>query len=141
MAEERLMKLQPLLLVLTILNLVVLIGTIAERRAAAVAEVAPVLRGRALQIVDESGKIRASIAVLPARGQDNGQTSAETVLLRLITEKGRPSVTLAASEVSAGMSLAGPTGSKNTWVSVGSTGTSSSLTLKIENGREQTIKP
>jgi hypothetical protein len=135
------MKLQPLLFVLTLLNLVLLIGTIAERRAAAAEEVVPVLRGRALQIVDEAGKVRASIAVLPPTKQNNGDTSAETVLLRLITEKGRPSVKIAASEESAGMSLAGPTGTKNTWVSVGATGATSSLTLKNENGREQIIKP
>jgi len=135
------MKLQPLLLVLTLLNLALLIGTVAERHAAAAAEIAPVLRGRALQIVDDAGKVRASIAVLPPTKQNNGETSAETVLLRLITEKGRPSVKLAASEESAGMSLAGPTGTKNTWVSVGSTGTSSALTLKNEDGREQIIKP
>ena len=48
---------------------------------------------------------------------------------------------IAASEESAGMSLAGPTGTKNTWVTVGSNGTTSSLILKNEDGREQTIKP
>jgi hypothetical protein len=135
------MKMQRFLLVLTLLNLAILIGTVAERRAAAAGDALPVLRGRALQIVDDSGKVRASIAVLPPSRQENGEVSAETVLLRLITEKGRPSVKLAASEDSAGLSLAGPTGTKNTWVSVVSSGTSSALTLKNENGREQIIRP
>jgi hypothetical protein len=138
------MKTQRLLLVLTLTNLALLIGLIAvlaQRRAAAAEELAPMLRGRGLQIVDESGKVRASIAVLPPTKQQNGETSAETVLLRLITEQGRPSVKLAASEESAGISLAGPTGTKNTWVTMGSKGTGSWLTLKDENGREQNIKP
>jgi hypothetical protein len=77
------MKMQRFLLVLTLLNLAILIGTVAERRAAAAGDTLPVLRGRALQIVDDSGKVRASIAVLPPSRQENGEVSAETVLLRL----------------------------------------------------------
>ena len=135
------MKTQRFLVVLTLVNLGLLIFTLAQMRPAAAQDVAPVLRGRALQIVDDSGKVRASIAVLPATIQKNGELSAETVLLRLITEKGRPSVKIAASEESAGLALVGPTGTKNTYVQLGSTGTTSSLTLKNEDGREQNIKP
>ena len=135
------MKTQRFLVVLTLVNLGLLIFTLAQMRPAAAQDVAPVLRGRALQIVDDSGKVRASIAVLPATIQKNGELSAETVLLRLITEKGRPSVKIAASEESAGLALVGPTGTKNTYVQLGSNGTTSSLTLKNEDGREQSIKP
>ena len=53
-------------------------------------------------------KERASLDILPPTRQVNGETSAETVLLRLITERGRPSVKIAASEQAAGISLAGP---------------------------------
>jgi hypothetical protein len=135
------MKIQRLLVVLTLVNLVLLIVTLAQMRPAAAQAVVPVLRGRALQIVDERGNVRASIAVLPASPQKNGELSAETVLLRLITEKGRPSVKIAASEQTAGMALVGPTGTKDTYVTLGAKGTTSSLTLKDENGREQIIKP
>jgi len=41
-------------------------------------------------------------ARLPASVQANGETSSETVLLRLITERGRPSVKIGASEEVAG---------------------------------------
>jgi len=135
------MKIQRLLVVLTLVNLVLLIVTLAQMRPAAAQATASVLRGRALQIVDERGNIRASIALLPAGPQKNGEVSAETVLLRLITEKGRPSVKIAASEQSAGVALVGPTGTKDTYVTLGARGTTSSLTLRDEDGREQIIKP
>lgn len=135
------MKTQRFLVVLTLLNLGLLIFTLLQMRPAAAEGVAPVLRGRALQIVDDGGKVRASIAVLPATRQQNGELSAETVLLRLITEKGRPSVKIGASEESAGIALVGPSNTRNTYVQLGSKGTTSSLTLKDENGREQNIKP
>jgi hypothetical protein len=135
------MKIQRLLVVLTLVNLALLIVTLAQMRPAAAQATASVLRGRALQIVDERGNIRASIAVLPAGPQKNGEVSAETVLLRLITEKGRPSVKIAASEQSAGVALVGPTGTKDTYVTLGARGTTSSLTLRDEDGREQIIKP
>jgi len=38
------------------------------------------------------------------------------MLLRLITERGRPSVKIDASEEAAGMSLTGPWGTKQTYV-------------------------
>jgi hypothetical protein len=79
--------------------------------------------------------------VLPASVQKNGETSFETVLLRQITEKGRPSVKIGSSEESAGLALVGPTGTSDTYVQLGAKGTTSSLTLKNEDGREQIIKP
>jgi hypothetical protein len=63
------------------------------------------------------------------------------VLLRLITERGRPSVKLGASEETAGLSFAGPTGTKDTYVILESKGKASSLKLRNENGREQIIAP
>jgi hypothetical protein len=59
----------------------------------------------------------------------------------LITEKGRPSVKIAASEQESGMALVGPTGTKDTYVKLGAKGTTSSLTLKDESGREHIIEP
>jgi hypothetical protein len=63
------------------------------------------------------------------------------VLLRLITERGRPAVKIGASEESAGLSFSGPTGTSDTYVILQSKGTESSLKLRNENGREQIIKP
>ncbi len=130
------MKMQRLLLALTVVNLGLLTFLLLSQiRPALANSVAPVLRGRALEIVDERGRVRASIDVLPAKTQPNGETSAETVLLRLITERG------GASEQTAGMSFAGPTGTKGTYVILEAKGTASSLRLRNEDGREQIVKP
>ncbi len=135
------MKIQPLLISLTLVNLALLIFTLAQMRPAVAESVPPVLRGRALEIVDERGRVRASLNVLPAKTQPNGETYPETVLLRLITERGRPSVKIGASEQAAGVSLAGPTNTKDTYVILEAKGTASSLRLRNEDGREQIVKP
>ena len=135
------MATQRVSLVLALVNLALLITLLAQIRPAGAEAVPPVLRGRALQIVDDQGRVRASLAVLPATKQANGETSAETVLLRLITERGRPSVKIGASEQAAGVSLAGPSGTTDTYVILEAKGTASSLRLRNEDGREQRIAP
>jgi len=86
------MKVQRLPIVLALVNLALLIFTVAQTRSAAAESVPQVVRARALEIVDERGRVRASLNVLPAKTEPNGEAYAETVLLRLITERGRPSV-------------------------------------------------
>jgi len=134
------MKLSRFLVVLTTVNLAILVFTLVQLRPH-VNEIAPVLRGRALQIVDDQGHVRASIAVLPAQAQANGVRSAETVLLRLITEQGRPSVKIAASEETAGATFVGPTGTSNTYMTLQANGTASSLRMKDEDGGETLVRP
>ena len=135
------MKIQRFLVVLTLANLVVLLFALAAMRPAVAQDVTPVLRGRSLEIVDEQGRIRASLSVLPAGTSAHGDRYPETVLLRLITERGRPSVKISTSEEAAGVSLAGPSNTKDTYVILEAKGTASSLKLKNENGREQIVKP
>jgi hypothetical protein len=97
------MKTQRLAVVLTLLNLVLLVVLLTQVHLF----IGPqgvrlwtsgdgsVLRGRALELIDEQGRTRASINLFPA----NQATSyPETVLLRLVDENGRPSVKLSASE-------------------------------------------
>jgi len=136
------MKMQPVLLVLTLVNVALLTWTLLQFRSAVAApDAAPVLRGRALQIVDERGHVRASIAVYPARTQPNGGSTAETVMLKLITERGRPSVKIGASEQQAGLALVGPSGTQHTYIQMGANGSVSTLTLKNEDGRERAVTP
>ena len=142
------MKTQRLLIALTLVNLALLAGTLVTTTRAAVAQSAqsaqgavPVLRGRALEIVDGEGRVRASIRVLPAETSARGDALKETVLLRLITERGRPSVKIGASEETAGLSFAGPTGTSDTYVILQAKGTASSLKLRNEDGREQVVRP
>ena len=101
------MTIQRLLVVLTVLNLALLAFLLAQVRTAS-AEPAPVLRGRALEIVDERGRVRAGIQVLPASRAD-GKAYAETVILRLIDPNGRPPVKLTASTQGAALLLMGET--------------------------------
>ena len=54
------------LIVLTVVNLAVLVFTLAGLRPAGAQGAAPVLRGRGLEIVDDQGRVRASITVMPA---------------------------------------------------------------------------
>lgn len=130
------------LLLLTAMNLALLLLTVAQQFRPAFAQgELPVLRGRGLEIVDAQGRVRASIQVLPPAKSQGGEDEAETVLLRLITERGRPSVKIASSEPASGLSFAGPTGTKDTYVTLGSNATTSSLKLRNENGREHVISP
>jgi hypothetical protein len=130
-----------LLIALTVVNLGLLVFLLAQIRPAEAESVAPMLRGRGLEIVDDQNRVRATIQLLPPTTQKNGERSADTVLLRLITERGRPSVKIAASEEEAGMSLTGPTGTKRTYVQLGSNRTTSTLTLKNEDGKDLVVKP
>jgi len=134
------MKLSRFLIILTTVNLAILLFTLMQLRPR-IDEVAPILRGRALQIVDQEGNVRASIAVLPAQTQQNGETYPETVLLRLITEQGRPSVKISASEETAGATFAGPSNTTSTYTILQAKRTASSLKLKDEDGGEALIKP
>ena len=99
---------------LSLLNLAMFSVVIA--RPEAVASPAPtstdgILRGRGLQIVDDTGKVRASIAIMPAVKQADGSiTYPETVLLRMITSEGRPAMKLSSSEDGAGIALSAGAG-------------------------------
>jgi hypothetical protein len=132
---------QRLLFGLTVINLGILLITVTGMRPAVAEGIAPVLRGRSLEIVDDQGRVRASLSVMPAGTAAHGDRYPETVLFRLITERGRPSVKIGASEEGAGLGLVGPTGTKDTYVILESKGTASWLKLRNETGAEQVVKP
>src|SRR5262245_22710455 len=115
------MKLQRILVALTVLNLGLTVFLLSQtRRVEAVAPaansadtVAPVLRGRQLEIVDEKGRVRASIKLHDAdpkyKWPDGRVGIPETVMFRLIDGNGRPEVKLGASEQGGGLGLIGST--------------------------------
>jgi hypothetical protein len=136
------MKTQRFGIVLTVVNVLLLAVVLTQfDRPALASDVPAVLRARGLEIVDEQGRVRASISVLPAKTEADGTRSAETVLLRLITDRGRPAIKVSTSEAGSGMSIAGPTGTRQTFVSIGAKATETTLTLKNEDGRERTLAP
>ncbi len=103
------MRVQRLLITLTVINLGLLMFLLAQTRL----YVGPggvrvwanvqgtVLRGRSLEIVDDQGRVRASIMVHPADPAATAQ-SGGTAILRLVDENGRPSVKLATTQQSGG---------------------------------------
>jgi len=131
-----------LMVLLTIVNVMVLAFSLAARQPVeAKSDALPVLRGSALEIVDTQGRVRASIGVLPAEGNATGRGIPETVLLRLMTERGRPAIKISTSEEGSGFMAAGPTGTSQTYVTVGSKGDTASMRIRNENGRELTVAP
>lgn len=131
-----------LLFALTALNVGVLLLGVAQLAAPSFAQQpASVLRARGLEIVDGQGRVRASVSVLPAGTSAAGVAYPETVLLRLITEQGRPSVKISASEQASGLTVAGPSGTSDSYAILEAGAASSSLRLRAENGREQVLRP
>ena len=126
------------LAVLTVVNLAILTWTLAMRTAAAQGA-PPVLRGRSLEIVDDQGRVRASLSVLPAGTSARGDRYPETVLLRLINSKGAPNVKLATTEDGAGLVLGGE--SNPTHVQVLARGATTSLKLNNKDGQVKLIAP
>ena len=100
---------QRFLVAITVLNVAITAVSLSQLpQAQAAAEPAPVLRGRALEIVDERGRIRASIQVHPADPRvklPDGRTQAEAVVLRLVNAEGGPGVKIASAQNDAGMAL------------------------------------
>jgi hypothetical protein len=137
------MKMQRILIALTVANIALLTLLIARSGSAGAQGDTQVIRGRALEIVDERGKIRASITVIPAdptRKMPDGTTGyPETVLLRLISSEGRPNVKIGASEQGSGLGLGGE--SDPTYVQILAERARTSLKLTNKDGREQIIKP
>ena len=139
------MRIQRIAIALTVINLLILITAMSRIGSAATTQTVPMLRGRGLEIVDDQGKVRAQIIVLPAdtaAKTARRQNYPETVLLRLIDPNGRPGVKIGTSVDGSGMSLAGDS-ERRDWngiqILAESAGTSVKLTNK--NGRKQIITP
>jgi hypothetical protein len=135
------MKVQRIAIVLTVINLLLLVFILAQFNPTNAQGGAPVLRGRALEIVDNEGRVRASINVLPAGPSapvPDGKLYPETVLLRLIDPNGHPSVKLGGSVQGSGIFLGGD--SDLTYVVLKAEGAESSLKLLSKGRREQIIK-
>lgn len=142
------MKNPVVLTILTLLNFAILAFLLLNQlRTVEASSPAPVLRGRGLEIVDDHGKVRASIQIVPAGpaqrsdgsvAQD-GKTYPETVLLRLIRPDGRPSVKITTSEEGSGLTLGG--GIDPTYIVLNADGGQPSLSLINKDNKQQLVKP
>ena len=137
------MKIQRFALALTLLNLALLVFLVVKHQEASAQNVAPVLRGRELQIVDDQGRVRADLKVYPAsppaKMPDGTTGYPEAVMLRLYSSEGRPNIKLAATEDGSAQVLGGE--SNPTYVQILSRGANPFLKLVNKDGREQVIKP
>ena len=139
------MNLRPLVIILAGLNLVLMAFLLAggpQIRSAQAEETLPVLRGRALEIVDAKGRVRASIVIQTPDAsykKPNGKPYPETVMLRLIDANGRPEVKIGASELGGGLGLIGEFDRAH--VILEADGSETQLKLSNKDGQEKRIAP
>ena len=140
------MRLQPLLIALTVVNLAAVAvaqSRPSQARPSQVGDIAPVLRGRALEIVDARGRPRATITLMPGdpsyKMPDGTVGYPETILFRLIDQHGRPNVKIEASEDGGGVGLGGK--DAPTYARLAAKGPTSSLQLTNGDAREQRVAP
>jgi len=133
---------QRLAFTLTGLNLVLLLGVMAQDRVAHATSPLGVLRGKGLEIVDDQGRVRAEIRILPAdptvKMPDGSLGIPEGVQLRLIDSKGGPHVKLGSLEDGSGLVLGGES---NAYTQLLSRGTHPFVKIVDGSGKEQIIKP
>jgi hypothetical protein len=126
---------------LSAVNLILLAFGVAQLRPAIAQEVAPVLRARALEIVDDQGRVRAEIKVLPAqptlRMPDGTTGYPEAVQLRLISSQNNPNVKLVTTEDGSGLVLGGERGHTQLL----SRRADPFIKIVTGDGRERTVKP
>src|SRR4051794_30697537 len=136
------MKNPRLLVALTVINLGLLTYQLVRPRFAFAQETGPILRGRALEIVDERGKVRAELRVFPPDPKHklpNGDPYPETVLLRLIDPNGRPSVKMTTDVRGGGLYLGGA--QDPTMVQLAAQEAEAQLKLVNEDRQERVIRP
>ena len=132
------MKTERIAIALTIINLGLIVFLLAQMAPADAGQVAPpVLRGRALEIVDTNGRVRASITVEKPVTVDS-KSYPETVLLRLSDPKNGPVVKLSASENGSALGL---TDEADGGVLLSAHDGGNYVKVTDKRGREQVLKP
>lgn len=137
------MKSQRLFIVgLVIVNLALLGRQFAQGKPEQSNDVAPIMRARAFEIVDDHGRVRAEIKVCPAQPDfkmpDGTVGYPEAVQLRLISSQGGPNVKLGTTEDGAGLVIGGEAG----YVQVLSRGTNLPFVkIVTKDGQEKLMKP
>jgi hypothetical protein len=114
---------------LSALNLAVLAGAVIQTRPAGAQSGEDVLRGRALELVDERGKTRARLDVEPG-----GE-----VVFRLLDQQGTIRVKLGAGTEGSGLLLANDATEPGVHILAKATG--SSVRIVNKDGRERLITP
>ena len=132
------MKLQRFLVALTAANLVLLVLLLAQGHPALGGD-SDILRGRALEIIDEQGQVRARINIEPATTMPDGKASPEAVVFRLADPLGRIRVKLGADQDGSGLLLANDSQLPGVHILANEKG--SSLKLANKDGRAKSFAP
>ena len=123
------MNAMPIAVTATAVNLCLVVGGLTPPPSARPQEDAPLLRGRALELVDDRGQIRARLDVEPG-----GE-----VVLRLLDRRGTIRVKLGAGEDGSGLLLNNDATEPGVHLLAGTGG--SSVKLANKDGRERLITP
>jgi len=129
-------NIQRLALALTAINAVLLLLTVGQAALTTAQTVTPVLRGRALELVDDRGQVRSRLDV-----ESDGE-----VVFRLIDRTGTIRVKLGAGEGGSGLLLLDETTNPGVQIIARRTGTAerpttTSVTLTGANGQRRVIRP
>jgi hypothetical protein len=130
------MKMQRLAIVLTAVNLVLLLFTVAQPGSTTPQTANLSLRVRALEVVDDRGQVRSRINV-----EQNGE-----VVLRLLDKNGTIRVKLGAGEGGSGLVLVDEATEPAIHIIARRTGTrdrptTTSITLRGTGGQQRVIRP
>jgi len=135
------MKMQRIAIAVTVINLVLMVVLLTKINPATAQKQQTnklqVLRGSGLEIIDSTGKLRATISFHEPVEQD-GKMYPAGVLLRLINSKGQPSVKIDASEDGGGLSFSNE---KDGYIQLLAKETGGFLKIKDPGGKEQVVKP
>lgn len=108
------MKSQRLIVSLTIVNISILLIVLILFTSAFKPEADKVIRGQAFELIDDQGKVRAEIKLIPAdpsfKMPDGTNGAPETVIFRLIDSEGGPNVKIAATDDGGGAVFGGESG-------------------------------
>ena len=132
------MKIQRIAIGLTVVNLLLLLFLLAQIHRTTAQDVVPVLRGRAFEIVDGQGRIRAEILV---HGPERvgGKLYPETVLFRMADQNRRPVVKFTAADTGSVLGLFDDSQGRVQLNAKSDTGNFVKVVNK--DGREQVLKP
>ena len=119
---------------LSVLNLAILAALSAQLWPAEAQGRAGIIRANGIEIVDDAGRLRASLTILPP-----AEGSTDTVLFRLINTAGQPSVKIGASDTTAGLSFVG--GDDESYLILEAEGPDAMLKLVEAGTRETLVSP
>lgn len=122
------MKFQRIAIVLSVFNILLLVFVTAQVKSSAEPDVAPIIRARVIELVDENGKTRAQLAVEP---------TGETVF-RLRDAKGTIRTKLGAGESGSGLSMMDDRTDATVQIRANSTG--GGITLFDRDGKQREVK-